>query len=267
MKPILGLIVALCFGMNGADAPAAMLINFEAPPYNTGPVIGQDNWTVGFTSGSQAGASLGVVSSSPVSGAQSLRIQNPNTTGFTQARRDFQPAEKQAGFGLNTPNGTTASFSYLQRIDTYSAGSTGRAGIVFFSQASPNFSSPTYLVFHKDGSIEFNLDSAAGSFTPNNDVYRLTFNFTFGAGFTNNGQVTAFVQDVTTAGPVVSLGTKNFVGSAVNLSTGFLGFGLFGDLGNTATFDQISTVIPEPTSIGLLLLGAALPLRRRRRFA
>jgi len=257
----------------GTRAPTGLSTGFESP-FVTGTINGQQGWTV-----SQIGSpavpvtTANIVNTTPISGAQSLRLTDTTAVASGTSTGAFSPVLAQIA-----PDQSISTFS--ARIDGVTPGPSGGADY-FISGQSPaqlfvtwridlNFQGPIRVLdfpgVGQTGTLGFQNTTA--SWTPGT-VMNFEVDFLPLPGATpgtptstppGNGLGTIVYKlngvPIYTADSLVA-GTS--VDQFVFLSDNFQ------VAGESGTFDNLGvTGVPEPTSLALLGLGALATLRRRR---
>jgi len=277
---IAGLVIVLWIA-EAAHIASAAVIDFEDPPYMAGQtIIGQDGWATKdyvfndpFFGGAVNGNAT-IVAAEPLAGLQSAFYEQtsvPPGAGGTGASDVGKPDVVAA-----VKHGTAAAdlaASFLIRTDANAAGN-GSMGLflgpgsghspVFVLLSNANSASGTgnILVAH-----DFSV-SNVGTYVPNN-----TFEFVLGVDV-DNQRYDVSARNVTAGTPALQLSppgggsTFAFFGGGIPDDGDGQTFTLDASLllrSGAGRIDQITlTPIPEPTTLGLALLGLAAGVLVRR---
>ena len=273
-------LFALAIGVAGsAQLAQAVTVGFENPPYAIGPVLGQDGWSATNYFPTLNGT-VEVSSSSPLSGSQSLSYTRteaglaPNGSDVVKAdvikvAKDGTPAADLSaaflisstslsaqgmGFGVAgfflSPSGASGVTPIGIRLNN--AGST----IPSIEEFADFGGSPAFFYF--GGSL------AAAAF-PENDVLEFEIDVDF-----DSSTYTVGYRNLTAGGPLTSSGVSR--GFAVpypanpdgSFDVDVIAAFRFG----AAKIDDIrlsGNIVPEPSTLGLCLLGAAATVRLSRK--
>lgn len=266
----IALLSAVVAGLAACTASAAT-INFEAPTYAPGNLIGQDGWTLnsyantaGSSTANPNGSTLTVSTDSPLSGSQSVFYDQTTYGAVNDVSR--------AAIATVAADGTPAAdftASAIMRVDA-NAALPGQLG-VFFGDNTVNGFEPINLLLNQvssatlSGNYEVAYNGAyqiVGSYTPD-DTVKATFSVDL-----DSSTYSISVDDLT-AGTTTPLGTFPFLQAIAAAPTVNLGVGLLLRAG-TGEVDDITvtplTAVPEPTTLGTTMaaLGAMALIRRRR---
>ena len=128
-------LAVLCGFAGGARvAWSQATIDFEAPTYTPGDIVGQDGWVVNSYVGTPNGDAV-ISSSSPLGGAQSLSYTQTTAGGFGDVGK-FDVLLVPAGVA-----GTDVTLSYVIRGTSNGVGSP--IGGVFLGNGAPGGASPS----------------------------------------------------------------------------------------------------------------------------
>lgn len=285
------IIVAAAAALPGMAQAGSYSTGFENPPFTTGSINGQDGW-----SSTNASFDQEVVNTVSLTGTQSWHRTNQYTTGSFgdqplsaplsggdmvgetgTANADDQMHSYSLWFRAGNTTAADGSFINLSltdapgsRINYVGLGNTDAGGvsvIAYDVQSNGAGNAASFIPYDLTGSLDLSRD----------EWHKLTVETTFVSGADND--IVKISLDDTLAGTIGSwedyyrhdpeqIGNGNVLfaadrvgfytrGSAVSGADGFY----FDD------FSQVSAV-PEPAAFGLIGIGAAaLLLRRRRRIA
>jgi hypothetical protein len=255
-------IAASCAALGiAAHSARASLTAYDSFSYTAGSgALANQNGGTGFTSTWGAGTN-NVVS-------PGLTFTK-NSVALDSAGNSSETAGGNIGNFRSLPTtfiSGTAYVSLLAKLDAGTAGS-GYAGLSLFNGASENL-----FIGQPTGMTNWGLDQATGpqsTSTPENATTHLfVVQIDYGAGAGGQDRVRMYVDptpgqsapDVAAAIDVSTTRSASF--NQVRIQSG----------ANQVAFDEVrvatdyaSAVVPEPASIGLLGLGAAAGLIRRRR--
>jgi hypothetical protein len=243
--------------LGAAEVSQAAFVDFEPPTYTANvTVAGQDGWQSGFASPNSK-ITPAIETSVVLAGAQSLAVTH---TGLYRK-------------AVNLPAGPLPeeiTVSYLHRVDADPSGT--RYGSFYLSHNFTTAATPMGVeAYAYNGGNPgfftlFGLPYPVPSAVPviAGKTYLVEMVLDFG---TPTPTFEGFATNLTDAGPRLSLGTRSSFATltAADIFQNTNG-GLYVGNGDAsiAFFDDITIVIPEPASVGLLAAGAVVVLGRRR---
>lgn len=176
------------------------------------------------------------------SGATSMRVEVPGGATFVGALTSTVPAP------IGDPPGVASLVFDLTITDEF-AGGFADLGVTVFGATQPDFPGGQLFGLSAQFADLVSLGGRApGTYEVSVDLASATNPLTFGAGESFNDIFGGFG---TGANDLIPTGVQFFVSKS-------------GDAPAVFNIDNVRTVVPEPTSLALLALGAAFGLRSRR---
>jgi len=263
------LVVLAGLGLSAARAGAAVVTyyqtGFENPPFATGNLDPQDNWQQ--FDGAPAATTMVVQTGVKNGGSQALQTTPPAHPGTPDTDFSYATPNKVA---QNSPADQVAAGAPLvniqwdMRVDAATTRSTGWGLDVFDKQPGNNQT----LAVSIDRAISLGLPSMYGtnaSGDPSNPVFlgNGAADNTFGTYRLELNYQTRMYQLYLNGAPV---GSPQSIATAANNGID-IDFHVVGRGQDTAYFDNLSVTagpVPEPATLGVMLLGGAMLLARRR---
>lgn len=238
-------------------AHAQLVTGFESP-FTPGALSGQQGWGVS-TSGGVAAANANIVTTSPITGAQSLQLTDQTTTTNGTVTGAFSP--------VFTPVSGQTITSVDIRIDGVTPGTAGGADYYIAPQSTTEAKILTRVNFNYLGPIRI-LDKLSATSTTLSYV-NTGLNWTPGTKYTVSIITDAAANTLKYQINGVQVYTAvNGLYAATTVNQMVLTSDNFQVAGESATFDNLSITsnpVPEPATMAVLGLGAAALLRRRRK--
>jgi hypothetical protein len=241
MKRFSGMAMVLVLASMSAQG---FLIDFNSPGYSTGDLNGQGATATKWNGGS---ATIQVVTDPQDSGNQVVQTQysaSPNNSEWVV----FNTSDADLGFTLNKVDGT-ADFSFKVRRDSTGGGTRNMVFYVGYLEATDGRLG--YFSIYGNGTFQYSYGGGATYF---NDVPTASWTQVSGHVDYSTSMVT-YTQDGT------DLGSYAFKSPKADTGAGWAIYTQNAQYGIQVAMDDFSFV-PEPATIGLLMLGGML-LRRR----
>jgi hypothetical protein len=242
-------LVAAALGSSASAASAAVVLSDNFDAYTNGNLSTQGGWTATAAAATPmqvAGAADKYVQFG-TSGQDEYKAFSsviPHTDGNTLTTSFTLNASAAAAAGdyfihLSDPVGTASNF--YQRLFIKSSGTGYQLGLLGSATSTPGYGSGV-LNFNQDYDIDIAWTFVAGA---KNDTFVIT---------ADNTNYLNYTWDVASAAePTAQISAANFrQGTAAN--------------SGTVQVDDlvIDGIVPEPTGLGVLAMGAVLAFRRRR---
>jgi hypothetical protein len=265
-----GLVVLAGIGLSAVRAGAAVVTyyqtGFENPPFVTGNLNGQDGWEQ-LDGTATSNPTMTIQTAVKNGGNQALQITTHGNSGDPFSDFSYAVPNKVA---QNSPADQVAAGAPLvniqwdMRVDAATTRSTGWGLDVFDKQPGNNQT----LAVSIDRAISLGLPSMYGtnaSGDPSNPVFlgNGAADNTFGTYLLQLNYQTRKYQLFLNGSPV---GSPQDIATAANNGID-IDFHVVGRGQDTAFYDNLTVTagpVPEPATIGVLLLGGAMALSRRR---
>lgn len=271
-------VMGMAWFLGTASAAWAVAIDFENPPYTAGgTIVGQDGWaTNGYVLtdpffGGAVNGTVDISTANPLAGAQSVLYNQTAVLGGNTGASDVG----KAGAVVGRENGTSAidvSASFLIQSDDNAVGAANNGSMGFFLGQGGR--SPVIILLANAGVGTGDILVGDGGGLPDvgdfdgNDV--LEFNL----GVDLDGQnYELFVRNLTAGTPVSQLigsgpgGRFPFFGGSLADDGDGVSYTLDTSLmfrSGTGRIDAVTAIaVPEPTTLGLAMLGMAVAFAMR----
>lgn len=219
--------------------------------------------TVGQNSAAGPDGSAGILRvTASGTGSGSYIALYDTTPADNTAQNTFVNEQVQADFRMSATNSSFGLFSRVNAAET-----AGYLGLINIDASGSN---DQIRIFDSTAPTGTGVGTALVNTTTTSSALSLNTWYTMVFGSANNGsnvdlslKIFNFGDDPSVATPLLTASTTDTTTPLTSAGEVGLRFNAVQGAGNTVDADNFS-VVPEPSSLGLLLLGSALLLKRRR---